>query len=71
MSRESDNDGYGIISEFDEAELTDNDADGETDPDISEIDDTLPSSRPWSSRYQTPDIQVPQGIPGRVFDIDD
>ena len=70
-SNESDGDGYRIISQFDEEDLTDDDTGGETDSDVSERDDnTPPSSRPRSSRYQTPDIQVPQGIAGRVFDID-
>ena len=58
---ESDGDGSRIISQIDEEDFTDDDADGETDPNVSESDDNAsPSSRPQSSRNQTPDIQVPQ-----------
>jgi hypothetical protein len=60
-----------IINQFDEEDLTTgDDADSEADPDVAESDDnTPPSSWPWSSCYQTPDIQVPQEIACRVFDI--
>ncbi|KAF9502731.1 hypothetical protein BS47DRAFT_1403181 [Hydnum rufescens UP504] len=74
-SNESNGDGYRVISQFDEEELTDNDADGETDlgsPENSENDNNTPShSQPWSSRYQTPNISVPHEVAGQVFDIDD
>ncbi|KAF9509948.1 hypothetical protein BS47DRAFT_1319917 [Hydnum rufescens UP504] len=52
-SNESNGDGYRVISQFDEEELTDNDTDGETDlgsPENSENGNNTPShSQPWSS----------------------
>ncbi|KAF9518153.1 hypothetical protein BS47DRAFT_1359173 [Hydnum rufescens UP504] len=74
ITNKSDN-GYQIVSPFD-GELTDVDANGETDPeaasksnvegeDDSDSDEKVipskaPTSQIWSSHYQTPDIQVPQ-----------
>ncbi|KAF9514037.1 hypothetical protein BS47DRAFT_1392783 [Hydnum rufescens UP504] len=74
-----------VLSEFDDETLTDRDANGDTDLDVSsdendenpsDLDESthvtsFPASHCQPSHYQTPAIEVPHGIIGKLIEIDE
>ncbi|KAF9506758.1 hypothetical protein BS47DRAFT_1399248 [Hydnum rufescens UP504] len=77
--------GFQVLSKFDDETLTDHDANGDIDLDVSsdkndenpsDSDESshvtsFPASHHQPSHYQTPEVEVPHGIIGKLIEIDE